>query len=312
MKTELANKLSRNIHKIGFNLKQQSPTIFVVAGTIGVVASAVMACKATTKIDTVLEPTKEKVEQIHTYVEEHGYSEQYTEKDKQKDLALVYAKTGVGFAKLYGPSIALGALSIGSILLSHKIMTKRNIALASAYATIDGSFKDYRKRVVEKFGEQIDNELKYDLVQKEVIETVKDENGEEKEVTNNITLTGYEDVSGYARFFDETSEFWTSNSEYNLKFLKDCEAYANKILQSRGYLYLNEVYKMIGVVGSEAGQTVGWVYDEKHPIGDNKVVFKGIYDVRRKASREFVNGYEASVLIDFNVDGNISNRHIWK
>ena len=62
--------------------------------------------------------------------------------------------------------------------------------------------------------------------------------------------------------------------------------------------------EMLGIPRAKAGQVVGWVYDAKNPIGDNYVDF-GIYDIHRETVRNFVNGYERTILLDFNVDGNI-------
>ena len=64
---------------------------------------------------------------------------------------------------------------------------------------------------------------------------------------------------------------------------------------------------MLGIERTKAGQIVGWVYDEDNPLGDNYVDF-GIYDINREKSRDFVNGYERVILLDFNVDGNILDR----
>ena len=76
------------------------------------------------------------------------------------------------------------------------------------------------------------------------------------------------------------------------------------MLRRKGHLYLNEVYDMLGIPRTKAGQIVGWIYDEEHPVGDNYVDF-GIYDSNKPRVRDFVNGYERTVLLDFNVDGNI-------
>ena len=61
---------------------------------------------------------------------------------------------------------------------------------------------------------------------------------------------------------------------------------------------------MLGIPRTRAGQIVGWIYDKKNPIGDNYVDF-GIYDTNKEANRNFVNGYERTILLDFNVEGNI-------
>ena len=89
-----------------------------------------------------------------------------------------------------------------------------------------------------------------------------------------------------------------------MTFLKRQQNFANEKLQTNGFLFLNDVYEMIGIPKTKAGQIVGWIYDEKNPVGDNFVDF-GIYDVNNEAKRDFVNGYERSILLDFNVDGNI-------
>lgn len=306
MKTEMVNKLSRSMHKFGFKLKKHSPEILVWAGVVGVVASTVMACKATLKVNDILDDTKEKVEKIKAVKEDPNYVLKYSEEDAKKDLTIVYTQTGVQLAKLYGPAIVLGAVSIGSILMSHKILSKRNVALAAAYATIEKGFKEYRGRVVERFGERIDYELKHNIKAKEIEETVVDENGNEKtekKVVDTIEINGIE-YSEFAKFFDEYSSYWKESPEYNLTFLKQQERYANDKLKRNGYLFLNDVYDMLDIPRTQAGQIVGWVYDEKNPMGDNYVDF-GISDVYKEGCRKFVNGYEKSILLDFNVDGNI-------
>ena len=306
MKTsEIMKTVGGAFNKVSFQLKKHSPEILVVAGVVGTVVSAVMACKATTKISTIIDKTKEDVGTIHQCLEDESLAEVYSQDDSKKDLAIVYIQTGVKLAKLYAPSIMLGALSITGILASNNILRKRNVALAAAYATVDQGFKDYRKRVVDRFGEQIDRELKYNIKAKkfETIE-VDPETGKEKKVKETVDIADPNTYSDYARFFDESCTGWEKNSEYNLMFLRAEQNYANDRLKARGYLYLNEVYERLGIPGTKAGQIVGWVYNPDKPNGDNYVDF-GIYDMARERSREFVNGYERVILLDFNVDGNI-------
>lgn len=313
MKTNVVNKLSRVFGKTGFALKKHSPEILVGLGVVGAVTSTVMACKATTKLSTVLDESKEQIDQIHNYVETNGYSEKYTETDGKKDLAIVYTQAGLKVAKLYAPAVIVGTLSLASILMSHKILKTRNVALAAAYATVDGAFKDYRKRVVDRFGETIDRELKHNIKVKEVEKTVTDEEGNESTVKENVFVVNPSDVSEYARFFEEYTKdekgnvvkntHWIGDNEYNLAFIKSIENYANNRLKSVGYLFLNEVYEALGIPRTKAGQVVGWVYDEKNPVGDNFVDF-GLYK-DNLAYSDFVNGYDNAILLDFNVDGNV-------
>lgn len=305
MKTDIMKNITRNFNKIGFQLKKHSPEILVVAGVVGAVTSAVMACKATTKVHDILEDTKTKIDQVHEVLANDDIPEEkYSVEDSKKDLAIIYAQTGFEFIKLYGPSVALGVLSITAILTSNNILRKRNLALAAAYTTIDRSFKEYRGRVVERFGKDLDHELKHNIKAKEIEETITNEDGTETTETKTVDVANPTEYSDYARFFDEACSGWTKDPELNLMFLKRQQSYANDLLQRRGYLFLNEVYDMLGIPRTKAGQVVGWVYDENCPVGDNYVDF-GIYDIHREKCRDFVNGYERTILLDFNPDGNI-------
>lgn len=303
-KTEVMNKVAGTFNKIGFQLRKHSPEILIIVGVVGVVASTVMACKATTKLSGILEDTSEKLDKIHECIEDEGMSEEYTVEDSKKDTALVYIQTGVQIAKLYAPAVTIGVLSLSSIVVSNNILRQRNVALAAAYATVDKSFKDYRSRVVERFGKEVDHQLKHNIKAVEIQEVVKDENGEEKTVTKTIDTVNMSEYSDYARFFEQGSPYWEKDPEYNLMFLKTQQAYANDKLKVNGRLFLNEVYDMLGIPKTKAGQVVGWIYDPKNPVGDNYVDF-GIYEMHNQANRDFVNGYEPVILLDFNVDGNI-------
>lgn len=306
-KTDFINKLSRSVHKVGFQLKKHSPEILITAGVVGTVASTIMACKATTKINDILEDHKDQTEAIHEGMdagEVRGHV--YTVEDGKKDLTIVYTQTAVKLVKLYAPSVVLGAASITALISSHTILKKRNVALAAAYATVDRGFKEYRGRVIERFGKELDRELKYNIKAKTIEETVIDENGEEKTVTKTVSVADPNTHSDYARFFDDGCAGWAKDAEYNLTFLKMQQAEANKRLQREGYLFLNDVYTMLGIPRTKAGNVVGWIYDEKNPIGDNFIDF-GIYDYYNQKNRDFVNGYERTILLDFNVDGDILN-----
>ena len=301
MKVNLNNTFSR----IGFKLKQRSPEILVAAGVVGIVSSMVLACKASTKVHDILEDTKEQLSQVKQVLEDEKFSkETYSEEDAKKDTTIIYAQTGIKFIKLYGPAIVLGSLSIASILTSHNILRKRNIALAAAYTVVDKSFKDYRSRVIERFGEELDHELKYNIKAKEIEEVTVDAKGKEKTKKTTISVVNNDGYSDYARFFDDGCTGWTKDAELNLVFLRQQQDHANEMLKSRGHLFLNDVYYMLGIPKTKAGQVVGWVYDEKNPVGDNFVDF-GIYNSHREVNRDFVNGYERTILLDFNVDGPI-------
>lgn len=315
MKNKFMTKINETATKVGFQLRKHSPEILVTVGVVGTVASVVLACKATLKVNDVVEETKEAVDRIHTAVE-NGHTEggaEYSVEDSKKDLTGVYAHTGVKIVKLYAPAVALGTLSMASILASNNILRKRNVAIAAAYATVDNSFKNYRNRVIERFGEEIDRELKYNIKSKEVEETIVNEKGETETVTVLKKYVDPTDVSGYARFFEEYTRdeqgnvcknpYWEKNGEYNLLFLRAQQRYANDLLRSKKRLFLNEVYDMLGFPRTKAGQVVGWVYDpEMNGIGDNYVDF-GIF----ASSDNYTDCLYGNdpILLDFNVDGNV-------
>lgn len=298
------NNVKKIVNKSVFNVKKYSPEILVIAGVVGTVTSAVLACRATTKLNAVLEDSKKEIDMIKKCAENPEMEDKYSDEDAKKDLAIVYAQTGVKLAKLYTPAVALGVVSLTCIVSSNNILRKRNVALAAAYTTIDKSFKSYRKRVIDKFGAEVEHQLRYDIKAKDFEETTVDKKGKEKVVTNTVECCGIDGYSEYSRFFDDGCNGWEKDPEYNLMFLRAQQQYANDLLKSKGHLFLNEVYDMLGIPRSKAGQVVGWVYDENNPIGDNYVDF-GIYDMNKTNCRDFVNGYERTILLDFNVDGNI-------
>lgn len=303
-KLAIFNNVTRTVHKIGFQLKKHSPEILAVAGTVGVVASTVMACKATTKLHDILEDSKNQINQVHEVLENKSIpAEKYSEEDGKKDIAVIYTQTTLKVVKLYAPAVILGALSLTSILTSNKILRKRNIALAAAYTAVDKGFKEYRANVIERFGKDLDRELRFNVKAKEIEETVVNEKGEEetvKKVVNEATVG----KSEYARFYDDGCKGWEKDPEYNLMYLRHVQDYLNDLLRSRGHVFLNEAYDQLGIPRTKAGAVVGWVYNEKDPVGDNYIDF-GIYDPKDEKARDFVNGYERVILLDFNVDGYI-------
>lgn len=307
MKTELISTMTRAVCKVGFELKKHSPEILAAAGVIGTVTSAVMACKATTKLSGILDKAKEDIETIHEAEQyPENLAEEYTPEDAKKDLAIVYVQTGVKLLKLYGPAIALGALSLTGMLTSNHILRQRNIALAAAYTAVDTGFKKYRGRVIERFGEEMDKELRYNVKAKEIEEVVIDEKGEETVVKKTVMVADPNEYSEFARCFMEGSSGWDPDPEYRLMYLKSQQNAANERLKARTYLFLNEVYEMLDIPPTKAGQSVGWIYDEKHPVGDNFVDF-GIYNTNNPKCRDFVEGTEPAIWLDFNVDGPILN-----
>lgn len=298
-KTEIMKSVNGMASKTVMKLKKHSPEILVVAGIAGTVVSAVLACKATTKVAEILDETKGTLDTIHEGMETGAINgQEYTTENSKKDTVVVYAQTGMKLAKLYAPAIILGTLSITSILASNNILRKRNVALGAAYAAIDKSFKEYRGRVIERFGEQVDTELKYGIKAKKFEEIEVDpETGKEKKVKKTVMVADPNLQSDYAVYFDSKSRNYETNPDYNRMFLKAQQAFANDKLQTRGHLFLNEVLDDLDLPRTPAGQIVGWTKDGP----DGYVNFRIV-----EVERETEDGrHEPALLLDFNVEGNI-------
>lgn len=301
MKQEIINKATRLLSSTQYQVKKHSPEILMVAGIAGTIVGTVLACKATTKVSEIIEEKNKNVEDVHTCLEDN--TKEYTEEDSKKDLTIIYAQTGVKLFKLYAPAIGVMALSFASIIAGHKVLKKRNIAIAAAYAAIDKGFKQYRKNVIEEFGEGVDQQMRFGLKSKEIKKKDKDgKTVKEKEYYIDHEGNPLDNISEYARFFDAASENFAKDPEYNMMFLRRQQDYANEMLKARGHLFLNEVYDLLDIPRSKAGQVVGWVYDKNgNTKGDNYVDF-GLYR-NDQGTRRFVNGLEYNILLDFNVDG---------
>lgn len=286
--------ISRTVARNALHLQKASPEVLLGVGIIGLVGSTVLACRATLKVEEVLSESKGKVDLASNL--EH---DDYSEKDRQRDLMLIKYQTSVKIVKLYAPAIIVGGLSIYALTSSHNILSRRNAALTAAYAALEKGFNQYRARVVEKYGEEEDRDFRYGT---EKVQITDPETGKKKTVTR----VGPEDPSIYARFFDPAAPSWSRDPEVNLLFLKCQQNYANDLLRSRGHVFLNEVYDMCGLPRSKAGAVVGWLLS---PNGDtDNFVNFGVFDGREQVARDFVNGREGAILLDFNVDGVIYDK----
>jgi hypothetical protein len=280
---------------------EHAPKILFVGGVVGMVGSTVLACRATLKLDEVLdqiEGDKAKAEQAKELVDSGALeSEQtYTNEEYTKDLRIITIR-GVGrIARLYTPAVLLGGASIFALTKSHNLLQERNVALTAAYVAVDTAFQNYRERVIDRFGQEVDDELRYDS---EEIDVVDDETGE---MTSKVVATDAPG-SAYARFYDEdSSRNWSPDPDMNMLFLRNVQNYCNDQLRAKGHIFLNEVYAQLGLSHTPAGALVGWRWNQDS--GDDEVDF-GIWDNSREGVKDFFNGREGAVLLDFNVDGPI-------
>ena len=262
-------------------VKKYSPEILTVVGVAGLVTAGVLAAKKTLSLEHTVDNAKNRIDWTRDEVE--------TGNQPKKAMALAYAEGGLDIAKLYYKPVLIAGVSIACIAGGQNILRKRNVALAAAYNAVSTAYTQYRERVIEELGEEKDREFRYGVTEEKVLDT----KGKEKTVK---VLGDPNNLSEYTRIFDEYNPNWQKTSEYNKLFVTQKQNYFNDLLRARGHVFLNEVYDALGFEHSSAGQVVGWIIGKE---GDNYIDF-GLYETR---SSHFINGDEASIILDFNVDG---------
>jgi Family of unknown function (DUF6353) len=288
-------KLALSASRALLKTKKNEPTILFVAGAVSVVAAGVLACRATLKVDEVLQKNEKDNSKID--IMEKANHPEYSVEDAKNDRKIVKVQTAVALGKLYAPAIGLAVVGIACLSRSHLLLLSRNNALMAAYTALNSAVARYRERVAEEVG----NEKERKWWQERNLDALTDiQYGENGDMVG-VQKSSIDKHSPYARFFDETTRSWSPVPEENLTYLLCQQNWANEKLRSKGHLFLNEVYDMLGIERSKAGQVVGWVI-RNDGKGDNYVDF-GIYELSNKQRRLFVNGYEPSILLDFNVDG---------
>ena len=303
-KTELETKVGQILVKTKLGIKKHSPEILVVTGIGTGIVAAIIACKQTIKANDIIAEARKNLHNIEDVKALSANNEvEYTEENEQEDRKTIGMQVAVGMVKTYALPVGLGILSITCILAGHHILKKRNVALAAAYSALSTDFMNYRKRVVDKYGKDVDFMLKNGLEKQIVANQVVDpETGEVKETKEEVLTYDGDKLSQYARIFDEVgSTQWTPSADHNRAFLLMEQNYFNERIRTRGYIFLNEVYERLGFRPTKAGSVVGWVYQN----ADYEGIDFGIFTAHTQKAAEFLEGTESSIILDFNVQGDI-------
>lgn len=303
-KTELATKAGQILVKTKLGIKKHSPEILVAAGIGTGIVATIVACKQTIKANDIVAEARKSLQNIEDVKELAANNEvEYTEENEQEDRKTIGMQVAVGMVKTYALPVGLGVLSITCILAGHHILKKRNVALAAAYSALSTDFMNYRKRVVDKYGKDVDFMLKNGLEKQIIANRVVDpETGEVKETKEEVLTYEGDKLSQYARVFDEVgSTQWTPSADHNRAFLLMEQNYFNERIRTRGYIFLNEVYERLGFRPTKAGSVVGWVYQN----ADYEGIDFGIFTAHTQKAAEFLEGTEPSIILDFNVQGDI-------
>lgn len=275
--------VTRLAGRAGLVLSKHAPTILTAAGTAGFIGTTILASKATLKVEETIAEEAALLVKVH----EANDAGKLEDKDALRDKVILYTRMTTKLAKLYAPALILGAASIVSLATGHGIMLKRNASLAAAYAAVDQAFKTYKKKVESKFGK--------DAVIDALVSTA-----EEDLTKNELTMeaiAAVDGVSPYGVIFDETNNNWSADEDLSMLHLKCQQQYANDILQTRGHIFLNEVYKMLGFPHTPAGAVTGWVKGNGDDFVDFNI-FEGTFEGEDEKGRTVTKW-----ALDFNVDG---------
>jgi hypothetical protein len=284
----LGAKVAAKFAKETFVLRQNSPTILMGVGALGLVTTAVLASRATLKMSDVLTKADEEITEA-----ENGDQDA-----KKSSVFSTQIQTAITIAKLYTPAVLVGAVSLAAMTGSHLILQRRNAALGAAYAVLNQSYKGYRARVVADQGADKDREYFYGAVEKEIVEE-----GPDGPVTKTAMVIDTDAInaggSGYARAFNEYNPNYSGLPGVNANFLR-----------GQGYVFLNDVYELLGFEKTKAGQRVGWTKNaDKDGSGDGFIDF-GIWTANTDGTggkQWILRGSTDAILLDFNVDGEIDS-----
>lgn len=300
-KVEFLTKVNRKVARMKINGRKYSPEILIAIGVVGSITGMALACVATTKLDSVKEKKDIAMDEIHA-----RYNPE-TELDViKKETTAVYARTGLRYAALYSPAIIVEGISLSCMVASNIIMRKRIVGVTAAYATLATSFKEYRGRVTERYGEDVEYEIRHNIRNEEITTTKVDKHGNEKTKTEKVKTIDTSKLSDYSRIYDSGCNGWSKDPIANRTFLRCQETAANQRLERDETVTLNDVYEMLGFQRTPEGQVVGWHFNPDAPVGERQIdfgIFTGLEE--SEAKRRFINGLECNVILDFNVQGNI-------
>jgi hypothetical protein len=292
------NTLTSNMGRQILKAQKHSPVVLLGAGIVGFGATIYLSTKATLKLDGTLVEIKNKIETIKIECDENP---EFSDRDRKQAVAGVYVNGALKLVRLYAPAVVVGVGTIVAFTSSHAILNKRNFGLAAVAAGLTKDFKAYRQGVIEEFGLLKDKEFAHGSVEKEV--EVEDDKG--KITKKKVKVFDPNRSSIYSRVFDEFNELWEPSNSSNVLTLRSAQNYFNDLLQTRGHVFLNEVYDFLRMAHTAEGAQVGWVLNNPDRAADGYVDFGVFHLGADQVTSDFINGWNRSVLLDFNVDGPI-------
>lgn len=284
-------------------ISKHAPTILSITASAGVIATGYLAWKAGTRFEDVegrdWDRRKECLKNADIIPDED------VPKIERKNRILFILDT----VRTVAPAAIVGAATITMIYFSNSISKKRLAAMGAAYATLQTAFDGYKRTMVEALGkESVDKILKPKLpnVGKSAEEILSSDNKSDAANVSDAVVNSLKALSPYARIIaEESSTCWDPNEDYTSQNLAAVQLWANRRLERKGHLFLNEVFDQLGLSRTREGAVVGWL---KNGEGDNYVSF-GDFDasIYRVPSGDYTR-VDSNFIVDFNVDGVIWDR----
>lgn len=198
------------------NIKNNTPTILTCAGSLGVVATAVMSAKAMPKVLEVLKKA-----------------------EIEKGEKLTKLETAMAVTRVYVPTALMGLATIACIFGANVLNKRAQAALISGYALLDNCYKDYRNKVTEMYGKNVDQNVKNEVVKDNYYRDVENDCLDD----------------GKTLFYDMFSQrYYRVTCEVMVRAEHDI----NKILNEHGSASLNEYYDFLGIPEVDYGEYIGW------------------------------------------------------
>jgi len=290
--------VSKALAKVKFFGSKNAPELLLVGGILGIVISEIGIGVAATKVGAVNKKTKKQLNRIHVKAEIIIDDEPLTgevldqEFNEKKELTKVYALAGLEYVKLFGPFVLTTVASFAVICKSHSIMKDRNIQLAAAYTILDSSFREYRKRVANKFGEEAEYNIRNN-VQEQLSTTLAEDGTEIVTVVGESGSWPTDEMFGF--FFNEGCYGWSKNSVYNKDFVIGRERWWKTILHVNEYVTVNDIRKDFGKKPTKAGAMWGWK-KETNGTEPTAIIDFGLFD-KSPLNNSFMNGDSTDCFI---------------
>lgn len=277
--------------KAKFGLKKHSPELCLIGGIIGFGVTIVLACKATTRVEEVLdqyEEAKAKIEKAKAAAVDPELPEEerpvFTEEDEKKAKFDATKTMWLGMAKKYAPVALSAAISVGLFLTSYKIINGRLVGLMGAYTALDNGFKKYRKNVVDAVGEEKEREIRTGVKKQMGFVKEKDETGKdvvvEKEVLTKDIHDDMPDICSVLWCRETAPTTYVNGDQtYNRHTIRSVENTLNHDLIRKGMIMESEMLERLGLKPTNESRLRGWAVDPANPPKDSYPIRFRVHEI---------------------------------